>query len=152
MRRFSIIGFLVWVLMAGSCSRVQYIPVETVRVDSISFRDTVFQQVLVPYRDSVTVSDTVSFLTNPYAFSWARWQNGQLSHSLSIYPFATVMVRVPYYIDRYVRITEPKIVEVEKKLSRWQRIKLELGGLSMGAWVICIALQIVRWLWHKGRK
>lgn len=142
---------LTWWLLTD-CSRVQYVPVETVRIDSISIRDTLIQQQLVPYRDSVTVADTASFLTNPYAYSRAVWSGGRLHHVLGIWPQATVRVQVPYYIDRYVYRSEPQIVEVEKRLTRWQRIKLEAGGLAIGAVIIGMALIIVRWMLRKGRK
>ena len=147
---FWLFVFVMWGLL--SCSRTQYIPVESVRIDSISIKDTVFRQELVPYRDSVTASDTVSYLTNPYAYSWARWQGGRLHHSLGIHPLTAIRVQVPYYVDRYVYRSEPKIVEVEKKLTRWQRIKLQAGGYAVGAVFAGIALIIVRWMLRKGRK
>lgn len=142
--------FVMWGLL--SCSRTQYIPVESVRIDSISIKDTVFQERLVPYRDSVAVADTASFLTNPYAYSRAVWSSGRLHHVLGIWPQATVRVQVPYYVDRYVYRSEPKIVEVEKKFTRWQRIKLEAGGYAVGAVFAGIALIIVRWMMHNGRR
>lgn len=134
--------FVLWGLM--SCSRTQYVPVETVRIDSISVRDTTYLTQLVPYRDSVQVADTVSYLSNPYSYSWARWQDGRLHHSLGIWPCATIRVQVPYYIDRYVYRSVPQIVEVEKKLTRWQKIKLETGGLAIGALFALIVYLIVR--------
>lgn len=138
-----VIGLLIYAL--SGCGRsVQYVPVETVRIDSISVRDTTYLTQLVPYHDSVQVADTVSYLSNEYAYSWARWQDGRLHHSLGIWPFATIRVQVPYYIDRYVYRSEPKIVEVAKKLTRWQKIKLEIGGLAIGALLALIVYLIVR--------
>lgn len=138
---FWLLLFVLWGLM--SCSRTQYVPIETVRIDSISVRDTTYLTQLVPYRDSVQVTDTVSYLSNEYAYSWARWQDGRLHHSLGIWPFATIRVKVPYYIDRYVYRSVPKIVEVEKKLTRWQRIKLETGGLAIGTLLALIVYQLI---------
>lgn len=134
--------FILWML--HSCNHTQYVPIEHVRIDSISVRDTIFEEKLVPYRDSVQVADTVSYLSNEYAYSWARWQDGRLHHSLGIWPFATIRVQVPYYIDRYVYRSVPQIVEVEKKLTRWQKIKLEIGGLAIGALLALIIYLIVR--------
>ena len=114
-----------------SCRGVKYVPVETVRVDSTVIRDTVMEVQLVPYRDSVATRDTASFLSNPYAYSWARWSGGLLQHSLGIWPLATTQVKVPYFIDRYVTITKPQVVEVEKELSKWQQFKLDVGGAAL---------------------
>lgn len=114
-----------------SCRGVKYVPVETVRVDSTVIRDTVMEVQLAPYRDSVATRDTASFLSNPYAYSWARWSGGLLQHSLGIWPLATTQVKVPYFIDRYVTITKPQVVEVEKELSKWQQFKLDVGGYAL---------------------
>lgn len=141
---FWLLLFVLWGLM--SCSRTQYVPVETVCIDSISVRDTTYLTQLVPYRDSVQVADTVSYLSNEYAYSWARWQEGRLHHSLGIWPFATIRVQVPYYINRYVYRSEPQIVEVEKKLTRWQRIKIEIGGLAIGTLLALIVYQLIVFL------
>lgn len=138
---FWLLLFVLWGLM--SCSRTQYVPVETVRIDSISVRDTTYLTQLVPFRDSVQVADTVSYLSNEYAYSWARWQDGRLHHSLGIWPFATIRVQVPYYIDRYVYRSVPQIVEVEKVLTRWQRIKIEIGGLAIGTLFVLIVYHLI---------
>lgn len=105
---------LLLTTIVGSCTTTKYVPVETVRVDSVFVakveRDSIYQ------RDSVFVAvkaDTV-FLS-----------------------------RVQYrYRDRFVRDTVSvlrcdtvtKIVEVEKPLSFWQQKKLELAGGVL--WVI----------------
>ena len=101
-------------IFVGGCTSVKYVPVETVRVDSVFVakveRDSIYE------RDSLFVAvkaDTV-FLS-----------------------------RVQYrYRDRFVRDTVSvlrcdtvtKIVEVEKPLSFWQQKKLELAGIVL--WVI----------------
>ena len=82
-----------------SCRSVRYVPVETVRVDSTVVHDTLMDIQLVPYKDSIATRDTSSFLSNPYAYSWAKWSNGTLYHSLGIFPFVTTQVKVPYFIE-----------------------------------------------------
>lgn len=114
-----------------SCRSVRYVPVETVRVDSTVVHDTLMDIQLVPYKDSIATRDTSSFLSNPYAYSWAKWSGGTLYHSLGIFPFVTTQVKVPYFIERYITITKPEIVEVEKKLSKWQQFKLDVGGAAI---------------------
>lgn len=143
-----LIGMLLLINLAllSSCrsSRIEYVPVESVRIDSVTVKDTVISQLLVPYRDSVAIADTTSFLSNPYAYSRATWTNGQLQHTLGIWPTAAIVVRVPYYIDRYVYRQVPKIVEVEKKLSRWQQIKLQAGGVAICFIFVCLILFFLR--------
>ncbi len=126
-----------------SCRGVKYVPVETVRVDSTVIRDTLMKVQLLPYRDSVATRDTASFLSNPYAYSWARWSGGLLQHSLGIWPLATTQVKVPYFIDRYVTITKPQVVEVEKELSKWQQFKLDVGGAAIFGLLGLVAFLVV---------
>lgn len=143
-----LIGMLLLIILAllSSCrsSRIEYVSVESVRIDSVTVKDTVISQLLVPYRDSVATADTTSYLSNPYAYSRATWSKGQLQHTLGIWPAASVVVRVPYYIDRYVYRSVPKVVEVEKKLSRWQQIKLQIGGIAICLIIVCLILFLFR--------
>lgn len=139
------ISVLVILLVSAvcSCRGVRYVPVETVRVDSTVVHDTLMDVQLIPYKDSIATRDTSSFLSNSYAYSWARWSDGMLHHSLGIFPFATTQVKVPYFIDRYITITKPQIVEVEKKLSRWQQFKLDVGGAAIFGLLGLIAFLVV---------
>lgn len=146
--------FLLYVLALlslASCRQVRYIPVEMVRVDSTVVHDTSMYVRLVPYKDSVATRDTSSFLYNPYGYSWAQWSGGLLHHSLGIWPFATTQVEVPYFIDRYVTVTKPEIVEVEKELSRWQQFKQDVGGVAIFA-VIAVILIVVVYMVYKLKK
>ncbi len=110
---------LLLALLIGSCTTAKYVPVETVRVDSLfvakAQRDSIFE------RDSVFVAvkaDTVFYTRTQYR-----------------------------YRDRVVRDTVfrlkcdtvTKVVEVQKKLSFWQQRKLELGGVA----ILIIPLMIV---------
>ena len=99
MKKLVYIVFLA--LTVYSCrTRTVYMPVETKVLDSVVFHDTTFQEKLIPYKDSVSVADTTSFLRNPYAYSYASFSNGILNHSLGIYPHATVTVKMPYFIEK----------------------------------------------------
>ena len=134
---------IIALLTLTGCRSTKYVPVEVTSTDSIVVHDTLIQTELVPYRDSVSVlpllgdTSAASFLSNPYAFSWARWDGRSLQHSLSIWPGNVLTIRIPYYIDRVRRIEVPKVVEVEKKLTRWEQFKMDFGGISFG---VCIGL------------
>lgn len=134
---------LLTLLMIAICScrtRTVYLPLETRILDSIIYHDTTFREKLIPYRDSVAIPDTVSVLSNPYAYSYAKWSNGMLYHSLGIYPFASVIVKVPYFMEKIRRIEVPKPYPVEKSLTKWQWVKIEFGGWAFG---IIIALILI---------
>ena len=112
---------LLLTLLIEGCTTTKYVPVETVRVDSIFMakveRDSIYQ------RDSIFVAvkaDTV---------------------------FKTSLKYI--YRDRIVRDTVNvlccdtivKIVEVEKPLSFWKQKKMELGSVAM--WIIPLLAGII---------
>jgi hypothetical protein len=102
--------------------------------------------IVVPEPESK--DSVVSFLSNPYAWSWAQWVNGRLHHSLNIWPNKLIPIRVPYYYERIKRVEVPKIVEVPIPLTRWQSFKMEFGGIAFG---VCVGLILVitYLLWRK---
>ena len=151
---FTTILLILVCIFFGGC-RTKYIPVPIESTDSIVIRDTIIDVQLVPYSDTViVVPDTASkdsvasFLSNPYAWSWAQWMNGRLHHSLNIWPNKLTPIRVPYYYERIKRVETPKIVEVEIPLTRWEKFKMEFGGIAFG---VCIGLILVitYLLWRK---
>ena len=112
-----------------SC-RTQYIPVETVRTeyrvrDSIR-HDSVYQQ------DSVYVrvkGDTIYQYRYKYLYKYQY-----LNRTDTVIRIDSV--QVPY--------------RVEKQLSRWQQMKIELGGWSFGL-IIVTFFVIVGWLVYRRR-
>ena len=125
-------------------------PVETKVLDSVVFHDTTLQEKLIPYKDSVSVADTTSFLRNPYAYSYASFSNGILNHSLGIYPHATVTVKMPYFIEKIRRSEVPKPYPVDKELSWCEKFNINYGGVSILINMTCVLFVIV-WLTKKIR-
>lgn len=74
-----------------------------------------------------------------------------LHHVLGIFPTSTAVVKVPYFIDRYVRIKVPQVVAVEKKPTRWQRVYMDAGKVTLWG-IVPMAIIIVGWLVYKKRK
>jgi hypothetical protein len=124
------VGFLLF-----SC-KVKEVPVyyqiPTKESQKIVIRDTVFSEKLVPYRDSISIIDTMSRLENEYAYSVATYSatTGKLNHLLAIKPGAINIrskiiesVRVdsiPYPIE--IKVPYPINVPVEKKISWYQKL------------------------------
>lgn len=114
-----------------SCRSVKYVPVETVKTDSIYIsnvlRDSIYRLDSIYIRDK---GDTVWVEKYKYLFV------DKLRHD-TLYLSRTDSIRVPY--------------PVEKELTRWQQMKLELGGWAFGI-IITAALIIVGWLIYRSRK
>lgn len=117
-----------------SCSPIKYIPVETITETTTTLHDTIIKTKLVPYSDSIITKDTISFLSNDYAKSMASYSEGYLTHTLSITP-SDIEVKVSFpTITKKISSEVPLLVE--KSLSLWQKIKLQLGGYSF----VCLLL------------
>lgn len=126
--------YIIILLMSAICfvsCRTQYVPVETVRTeyktrDSIRV-DSIYNQ------DSIYVlvkGDTIYQYRYKYLYKYQY-----LNRTDTV--IKTDSVQVPY--------------PVERKLNRWQSIKMELGGWAFGI-IIVMALIIGGWLVYRLRK
>ena len=131
---------LLLLLAASACSTVRQLPSVTdstkveVRVVEKIVRDTAYVELPVIV-EKVAILDTASVLENKYAKSEASVSGGVLTHSLATKP-AREPVAVEYkevvrdsivYRDRI----ETQTVEVERKLTWWQTLKMKAGGLFL---------------------
>lgn len=127
---WGVIGAIAMFIMVAffSCAPVKYIPVETVKIeyktrDSIR-HDSIYQ------RDSIYMlvkGDTVYKYKDRYLYKYLY-----LNRTDTI--LKTDSIQVPY--------------PVEKELTRWQAMKIELGGWAFGV-IIAFILIIIAWLVYK---
>lgn len=130
------IALLICLLvLATGCSRKVYVPVESV----VSRTDTIYSAKVrvdsVIMRDSVAVfqkGDTV--LITKYR---DRYRVKELTDTVYQSAIDSVKVSVPY--------------PVERELSRWERTKMDFGGMAIGALVIALCVAVA-WLIKKFRK
>ena len=142
---------LLWVVLLLSTligCRTKQVPVFIERVvkDSIVIRDTIQQVKLEPYFEEKETSDTLSYLSNKYAYSEARVSNNKLYHSLGIWDkligvttlkiteYKTIKEPVPYEVE--------KVVKVEKKLSIWQRLSITAGNIFVILLIFYIFMKV----------
>lgn len=147
-----IVLIIALVSLLCGCAGVQYVPIEKTVKDSVIVRDTVLVEKLIPYKDSVNIEGTKgedgkktasSFLYNPYGYSWAKWDGENLSHSLGIFPNTKIEFDFSWF-DRVKVIKEDVPYPVEKELTRWERIKMELGGLAIGISIGLIIYLVIK--------
>ena len=122
------VGIVLLAVLACSCRSVKYVPVETVRTDSV--RVNTIQRDSVHLRDSVFVlvkGDTVWMEKYKYLY-----RDKVVRDTVSVVKRDTV--RVPY--------------PVEKELTRWQRFKMDVGGFSFGG-IVVLVLVVVGWMVYK---
>lgn len=127
--------FICLLVLATGCSRKVYVPVESV----VSRTDTIYSAKVrvdsVIMRDSVAVfqkGDTV--LITKYR---DRYRVKELTDTVYQSAIDSVKVSVPY--------------PVERELSRWERTKMDFGGMAIGALIIALCVAVA-WLIKKFRK
>lgn len=140
-----------------SCRSVKYVPVES-SADSVVIEKLVEVQ-LPP--DSSTIRALLECDENGrVVLSWLDIANSRNAQAqLTIDSLGNLLAKMRtqqdtiYLPSKEVTVTKEVKVPypVEKELTRWQQMKLELGGWAFGI-IIAFALIIVGWLIYKSRK
>ena len=122
------IAIILLALAICSCRSVKYVPVETVKTDSVYVNKW--------HRDSVHVRDSVFVLIKGDTVFRDRYKVVYLDK----------LVIDTFFIERVdtVRVPYP----VEKELTRWQRFKMDVGGFSFGG-IVALVLVVVGWMVYK---
>lgn len=108
-------------LLVG-CSRVQYVPVESVRTDSVFVYRNVASTVTI--KDSIHIDrarDTVKVVQ--YKYVGERFERTD-----TLYISRVDSVRIPY--------------PVEKRLTKWQQVKINYGGKAIGLLAVAVSVVI----------
>lgn len=140
-------------LCLNSCKMPYYIPVSITdstyihRRDSIVF-DTIKISVPAEEKSEKVVKTDTSILQTSLAISEAYiTENGSLFHLLKNKSEEKLKVPVHYVTSAVttnkMRI-EPRVVEVERKLTRWQELKMRVGGWAMVAIAVLIIFYIIK--------
>lgn len=165
-----VIGLLsLTALCLTSCSHRVYVPVQSIRTDtiymsrkdSVHIKDSLITRQVINIRDSVAIHDSVVIIKD---------EQGNIKEKLIIryrdrWHATQDNLTLQRQIDRYkasndsLRATKTEYKEVpipvEKKLSRWQKFKMDIGGWAIGAMstvLLGVIGYIVVWLLKKYRR
>ena len=121
---FALFWVLASLLLLSGCSRVQYVPMQTVLKDSI-----VFHRIDI---DSVVIKDSIFIdRTKDTVYKYVeRWQEKYIIRNDT-----TIIERVD---------SIPVEVKVEKQLTRWQQIKIDYGDNVLVMLVAVIVVTCVQ--------
>ena len=123
---------LLWALLwLTGCKQVQYVPVETVRLDSIYLTQTL--------RDSIVRYDSVYVRDKGDTLYVERWK---------------YLYRDKVRVDTMVSVRVDTLAvpyPVEKRLTRWERVKMEAGGVAIGGFFLLLAA-IVAYIVYRSRR
>lgn len=131
-----VIGLLAFIILAvlTSCTSTRLIPVERISHDTIftKSKDSINWITKINQKDSVSIRDSVVITKD---------NSGNIINKEGYHyrdRFTNYKNIAEYYKEKYDSISKaridsiPKIVQVEKKLSKWQNLKLEVGGIAIG--------------------
>ena len=107
-----------------SCRSVKYVPVETVKTDSVYVNKV--------QRDSIRLQDSI--------FVFVKGDTVRIEKYKYLYRDRAVRDTVRLVERDSVQVAVP----VEKELSRWQRWKQEVGGFAMAGITVLLAVGIFR--------
>ena len=127
----SLLAVFVCCIVCSSCRIVQHVTVESVRTE-IEYRDR-WQ------RDSIHIHDSIHIRDKGDTVFVDRW------HTV----YKDKLLRDTTYIEKTDSVQVP--YPVEKQLSRWQSLKMEIGGWAFGV-IIVMALAFVGWLVYRLRR
>lgn len=134
MRNLALIVMTGLLLLAVTCScspQVRYVPVETVRTE---YKDKMRE---VHTTDSVTDTRFV-YVKGDTVFDYrdrVKWRDRLVHDTCTV--ILTDSVPVPY--------------PVEKPLTRWEKVKMDFGGMALGALALLLGAAVV-WIVRKFRK
>lgn len=122
---FLIIPCIMLSLLTG-CKSVQYVPVETVRTDSVYvdcyLRDSIYQ------RDSVFIN---------------RWTAGDTIYQDKIVYKYIYRDKVKYDTVAILRSDTVRVpFPVDREISKWEQIRLDVGGWAIGVVIITFLIVI----------
>lgn len=131
MKQLIYIILLTSAIWLTSCRSIQYVPVESVRTE-VQYKDRL-------QRDSIHILDSVFMLVKGDTVFRDRYR----------VVYKDKLIRDTAYIHKVDSVQVP--YSIEKKLTKWQSLKLELGGWAFGV-IIVFGLVIIGWLVCRLRK
>lgn len=113
--------------ICSSCRSVKYVPVETVRVDSL--------YLTIHERDSIHIKDSIYIREKGDTVFVERWRTQYRDRGRTD----------TLYVDRVREVQVP--YPVEKELTWWQEVKINFSDFSLG--IIFVLLFIIIWMIKK---
>lgn len=141
-----IVVFLFVLLLFSGCTSVKYVPVETVKTEYVASVDTLIERDTISTEREVIVREAFSSDSALLAKLGLQLdENKKYILVLKRELERQSHEKEESKLDTVVQIKEiqvPYKVEVEKRLSIWQKIKMKLGGVALLVCLLFIVLMM----------
>ena len=142
----------VIISMLCGCRTTRYVPVESVRTEYkdrvVAVHDTVMDSVLM--LNDVYRHDSVSVMLRGDTVYVERWHTLLQSSSLQNRAERSKAAHDTLYVTRTDSVRVP--VPVERKLTKWEKVKMDFGTVAMVISAMAIIAGIVILAWWLRRK
>lgn len=147
---FLFILMLTAMLVLSGCGQVRYVATsnQSTRIEESKKVDTCYITKVVSERVVERVKDSTSVVVDEQGNEKSR------SRVMDRYLFIENRDSINYYRALYDSLRSVKAdtvqvpVTVEKKLSRWQQVKMDVGGMAMGGFLLLLMVMV----WRLARK
>lgn len=146
-RWLTAIAVLCMIMLLSGCKMTRYVPVERMRTEYkdrvVAVHDTVRDSVLV--LNDVYRHDSVSVLSRDDTVYVERWHTLLQSIQLRNRAERSKAAHDTLYVTRTDSVRVP--VPVERKLTKWERVKMDFGTVAMviAALAIIAGLGVLAW-------
>lgn len=160
---------IFFAVLFTSCSHRTYVPLQSVRTDtvymarkdSVHIKDSLVVKQVINIRDSIAIHDSVVIVKDEqgnvkerlivrYRDRWhATQDNLTLQRQLDRYKASNDSLRA----IKKEHIEIPKVID--RELSKWQKIKMDVGGWAIGALsatMLAAITYVIVWLLKKYRR
>lgn len=143
--------FILFILMGLYGCNTQYIPVESTHTEHHWHTDSVKQIDSVISEKQTTIRELDSAAMAEYGI---RLRNAERAFLIQTSEFERQIQKLMQQkSDTVIKVDSVKIpVPVERKLSKWERIKMDAGGIAIGVCVAFIIITVIVFLVKAHRK
>ena len=146
------IAVLCMIMLLSGCKTTRYVPVERMRTEYkdrvVAVHDTVRDSVLM--LNDVYRHDSISVMQRGDTVYVERWHTLMLNSQLRNRSERSKVAHDTLYVNRTDSVRVP--VPVERKLTKWERVRLDFGTIAMvvAAMTIIAGIGVLAW-WLRRR-
>lgn len=165
----ALMAVLACSLLAGCAPQTRYYPVETVRKEYVNADTTALSQLISllreqlhskertidslmqSHKERLVLNDKGDTLRHDTEHTVYRYSSREKELERKLLMRDSVIERLRTELSSIKADSIPVPYPVEKKLTRWEQTKLDVGGMAIGGFAIALCIAVV-WLIRKFRK
>lgn len=129
----------------SSCRSIQYVPVEKIKTEYINRTDTIKRIDSVFKEKETIIKEADSSLVAKLGFQLKSNERAILILQKELE--RQVNKESEYKVDSFIKIDSVQVpYPVERNLTKWEKVKMDMGGMAIGACIIIIIVVLIFFL------